>query len=482
MHWVNLLHVYQPFNQSKEVLEKITNECYRPLFKGLLKIPDIKLNLNINAVLTEMLVKEGYSDVVENIKKLAEQGKLEFTESAKYHPLLAFLSKSDAIRQIKKNHQSNKKYFGEYYNPTCFFPPEMAYSPSVADFVSELNYKMIAIDEISYKGGKKFPLEDKLLTIRETDNLIAVFRNRRISNSLIDGTVRNDKDFKRIIKEDLKKDKYVFTAMDGETFGHHHPGLENSLFNILRQKEPEQIFFSDLPEHFKVEGETDPIKSTWASSAKDIEKGVQFYTWKDPENKVHQIQWKFLDYVLRLSNNKGVSPEVEEKIDKSLASDQFYWASGDSWWSIGMIEKGAWAVLEALRSFPNLSEEETKKGEQYYKEILATAYQWQRSGKVKYLVKKNRTPFKEKTLEKGNYGKYYAFLKILEDRMEKAAKENNYEKAIMLRNAIWKIKNKNDIYDALRIIELLRLDIPETKLQALIKKNKEKYKKESNTK
>jgi len=480
MHWINFLHIYQPFNQSKQIMEKVTNECYRPLFKGLLEIPGIKINLNINAILTERLVKEGYEDVVENIRKLAKDGKLEFTETAKYHPLLPFLKEEDAIRQIKKNNRDNKKYFGEAYSPACFFPPEMAYSPSVAKVVSKLGYKMILIDEISYKAGKEAPPHNKLLTIEGTDGLIAVFRERRVSNSILSGGVRDTEEFRQIIKEDLKEDKYLCTAMDGETFGHHHPGLEKFLFKVLGGQEPEQVFFSELTDYYEVEETASPIKSTWASSIEDIEEGIQFYSWKNPNNKVHQIQWKFLDYLLRLSNNKEVTPEIEEEIDKSLASDQFYWASGEPWWSLEMIEKGAWMALEALRSFPTLSEEELEKGEQYYKEILSTAFQWQRSGKIDQLAKKYketvRIPFKERTLEKGDPETYYAFLNVLKDKMKEAAEKENFEKAIMLRNGIWKIEKKNDIYDAMHVIDLLRIDVPGAELQELLQRYKEEYK------
>ncbi|MBD3208488.1 MAG: polysaccharide deacetylase family protein [Candidatus Nealsonbacteria bacterium] len=480
MRWINFLHIYQPFNQSKQIMEKVTNECYRPLFKGLLEIPGVKINLNINAILTERLVKEGYEDVVENIRKLAEEGKLEFTETAKYHPLLPFLKEEDAVRQIEKNNRDNKKHFGEAYSPVCFFPPEMAYSPSVSKIVSKLGYKMILVDEISYKAGKEAPPHNKLLTIEGADGLIAIFRERRVSNSILSGGVRDTEEFKRVIKEDLKEDKYLCTAMDGETFGHHHPGLEKFLFKVLGSQEPEQIFFSELTDYYEVEGAASPIKSTWASSIEDIEEGIQFYSWKNPNNKVHQIQWKFLDYLLRLSNNKEVTPEIEEEIDKSLASDQFYWASGEPWWSLEMIEKGAWMALEALRSFPTLSEEEVEKGEQYYKEILSTAFQWQRSGKIDQLAKKYREtvriPFKERTLEKGDPETYYAFLSVLKDKMKEAAEKENFEKAIMLRNGLWKIEKKNDIYDAMHVIDLLRIDIPGAELQELLQRYKEEYK------
>ncbi len=475
MYWVNFLHIYQPTTQSKEILKKVVNESYRPLFFGLLKIPKIKINLNITAVLTELFIKEGYEDVVGAIRKLAETKRLEFTESAKYHPLLPFLKEDEIIRQVIKNNKDNKKYFGEAYKPDCFFPPEMAYSPKVGKVISELGYQMIIIDDIAYNGGRNYSPKEKLFTIKGTDNLIAVFRERRVSNCIMSAVVRNKKDFADLIKEDLKENKYLCTAMDGETFGHHRPGLEKFLFKILESKNPKQLFFSELPNYFPLDKKITPKKSTWASTQEDIEEGVQFYSWKDPKNKVHQLQWRFSNYLLNIAKTKKLSLRIQDRLDRAMASDQFFWASGEPWWSIEMIEKGAMVILETLKLLPSITKAQIQKGKIYYGQILATSFLWQRSGKIESMAKKYketvRIPFKERTLPEY----YHAFLQILKKEMEKAAKERSFEKAIMWRNAIWKLETKNDIYDTIHIIDLLRKQMPEPELEKLINKYKDKY-------
>jgi hypothetical protein len=480
MYWVNFLHIYQPSDQSKEILEKIVNESYRPLLKGLLKIPHLKINLNINASLTEILMKEGYSDVVDNIKRLAETKRLEFTESAKYHSLLPFLDKDEAIRQIKKNHQTNKKYFGKCYKPVCVFPPEMAYSKKVGKLISEMSYPMILLDEITY-GGEYTPTpRNKLITIKGT-NLIAVFRERRVSNCIMSALVRNEKEFLEVLGDNYKENEYLCTAMDGETFGHHRPGLEKAFFKILASKTPKQIFISELPKYLKIEGEIDPLNATWASSQEDIEKGIQFYSWKSPKNKVHQLQWKFFNYVIDLSNKRKLSLRAQEKLDRAMASDQFFWASGEPWWSIEVIEKGAWALLEALKNLPKISEKEMEKGEEYYKDILSIAFWWQRSGKIESMAEKYREstkiPFKERTVEAGKPEVYDAFIDMMKRKMEEAASKNNYERAILWRDAIWKLETKNDIYDAIHAVDLLRKEVSDPALRELMDKYKRQYKK-----
>ena len=481
MYWINFLHIYQPFDQSKKILKMVANQSYRPLFKGLLEIPGIKINININGGLTELLVKNGYQDIVDDIKSLAEENKLEFTESAKYHALLPFLDEEEIKKQILENHKINRKYFGEKYNPIAFFPPEMAYSPKVAKVVSKLGYKVLLLDEIAYYDKKIGEEQNSLFQIKNTD-LFVVFRDRRVSNSIMSALVHTKKEFISLLGDDLKKNIYLFTGMDGETFGHHRPGLEKSLFKILSLKSPKQIFISDIFKHFDKIKEVNPVKSTWATTIEEIEKGEQFYPWDNPKNKVHRLQWKFFRYLIELSRKKkSLSPIAKNKLYKSMASDQFFWASGEPWWSIEMIERGAWAMVDTLKSLPGVSKSQIEKGEQYYKDILSTAFWWQRSGKIEKKAQafeeERRIPFKERTLEKGKPEVYYAFIDTMKKKMRESAKENNFERAILWRDAIWKLETKNDIYDTIRAVDLLRLEVSDKKLRDLMDKYKEKYKK-----
>ena len=479
MIWANFLHIYQPTDQSDEILERIVNECYRPLFRGLLDIRNLKLNLNINAGLTELLARKGYQDVIEAIYKLAKTERLEFTESAKYHALMPFLTKEEIIRQIKENNKTNKKYFKETYNPKCFFPPEMAYSPRVGKIISSLGYPLIMIDEISYDGGKTAAPKDRLFYLDNTKTT-TVFRERRVSNCIMSALVKNKKDFYEILGKELDEKTYLVTAMDGETFGHHRPGLEKAFFKILSLKKPKQIFLSELLGHFKIENKISPLSSTWAATSEDMERGLQFFSWDDPDNEVHCLQWSFLNYIRSLTKKRKYSEATLEKFDKAIASDQFFWASGEPWWSIEMIEKGAWGLLGSLKLLSK-DKKEIERGKKYYQDILSIAFWWQRSGKIERLSRKRREsvkiPFKERTLEKKKPEVYYAFINMMKKKIKDAAKKNNFEKAVLWRDAIWKLETKNDIYDAIHAVDLLRNEVSDTELKNLMDKYKAKYKK-----
>lgn len=483
MFWVNFLHIYQPADQSDEILKRVVNECYRRLFSGFLKIKNLKINLNINGALSELLIKKGYSDVIKLIFELAKAKKLEFTESAKYHPFLPFLTEKEIERQIIKNRQTNKKFFGKFYQPKCFFPPELAFHPKIGKVVAKLGYEMMILDEIAYPKDDDF--REKVFKLKGV-NLILVFRERRVSNTLMSALVKNGKEFKEILGDDLKKKIYLLTGIDGETFGHHRPGLEKSLFKIVSLKEPKQIFLSEIPKYFHAVQEISPRISTWASSLDDIEKNLQFYSWFNPKNKIHKLQWKFLNYVRKLIKKKRVTKKTLDDYDRAMASDQFFWASAEPWWSVEMIEKGAFAILKVLKKITK-SKKELKIGEMFYSKIVQTAFEWQRSGKIEEKSRKYREavkiPFKERTLEVGGLEVYKKIISLIKKKEKEAAKKKNYERAILWRDAVWKLETKNDIYDMMHVVDLLRIELPEEfksldpKLNELFLKYKEKYKK-----
>ena len=488
MIWANFLHIYQPITQSADILEAVVNQSYRPLFKGLKKIPRAKINLNISAALSELLLKHEYYDVIEDIIELAKSGKIEFTESAKYHPFLPMLAEEEIERQIKLNNESNKKIFGEdIYKPVGFFPPEMAYSHKMAEVVKKLGYEWMILDEIAACGKVDAVEYDKIYTISGLNNFKVFFRERQPSNLIMSAVVRSKKSLKEVLGKKSEDERYLLTAMDGETFGHHRPGLEKLLFEILTSDLFKKIFISEIPKYFPKEEKISPVESTWASSEEDIEKKEQFLSWNDPENEIHTLEWAFFDFALnkikKLTSEQLETPRGEkarENMDIAEASDHFWWASAKPWWSIEMIEQGAWQLLETVKSIPHIAMEDVEKAEAYYKDIVVKAFYWQRSGKVKHLAREMRAatkiPFKERTLEADKPEVYAAFIETMEKEMKKAAQKQEYEKAILWRDAIWKLETKNDIYDAVHATDLLRQEIPLTDLEKIMDKYKKEYK------
>ena len=62
----------------------------------------------------------------------------------------------------------------------------------------------------------------------------------------------------------------MITAMDGETFGHHRPGLEDFLFELYATKKFKSIFISEIPKYFPKIAKVNPVPSTWSCEQDDI--------------------------------------------------------------------------------------------------------------------------------------------------------------------------------------------------------------------
>jgi len=492
MKWACFLHIYQPPNQSKDILEKVVNESYRPIFRGLKKIPRAKIILNISAVLTEQLYENGYKDVVDDIIYLVKQGQIEFTGSAKYHAFIPLIPKSEAMRQVKLNTKANKKYFGDFYNPKGFFSPEMSYSPKVAEIAQELGFKWVIVDEIAYNGKLDQLKFNKLYKIKGFD-VLAFFREKRTSNLIMGAVVRSSEKIAKAVGRENGK-KYLLTAMDGETFGHHRVGLDKVLLDLLADPNVETVTLSELSSCYNEIEELTPKDSTWASSEKDIFEGNSFNLWFDKNNEIHRKEWELTDIAIRAVNDskyksgEGLFPSesgslsaspwlhARNLLDQALHSCHYWWASANPWWSIEMIEEGIFNLWQCVISVPDADTKDKERAGKLYFEILLLAHSWQRTGFVK---EKSGSSYRWKKIpfvKRATTGEYEALLELLEVEEKKAAKRGEYEQAIRWRDARRKLKNHTDVYDAVHVIDQLRGFIDFSKYEELVSKYQKEYK------
>lgn len=461
--WANFLHFYQPHNQQKDILEKIVEESYRKIFKGLFLNKKARLTININAGLTELLFKNGHRDVIEQIKTLAERKQIQFTNGVKYHPFLPLLPKKEIKRQIELNDKTNKKYFGSAWQPQGFFSPEMAYSRKVGQAAKEAGFEWIIAGEMASPTKQDFK---EIYSVKDLGDFKIIFRDKRISVLILSAIVRN---FESLIQEfepeEIKKNRYLLTVMDAETFGHHRPGLEELLFQIYENKQIPQVFVSDLVKKFGVKKTIKPRNSTWSSEEQDfwLDKNREhlFTLWSHPQNPIHQLQWQFTFFVIDLVNKLNPQSsgyrKTRNRLDKALHSDQYWWASARPWWSLEMIEQGAYTLKEVVFSISQIPGRVKKRAEDYYRRIIDLAFVWQRSGKIRQAYRRamktwRSIPYKKRVLA----GQFNAMILEFEDEMKKAVKNQEFEKAIKWRDAIYKLKNGMDVYDVLHVVDDLR--------------------------
>ena len=455
-----LLHFYQPHDQQDDILNRIVNESYRPLIKGLLERPRAKIVVNITGALTKLLDEKGYSDVLDGLKTLSERGQIELTGSCMYHSFLPLIPESEALRQVQLNDEANQRIQSKSTKPVGFFSPEMAISQKVLSLVEKQGYKWLAASEVARADG--VVTADKLYT---RNGLKIFFRNKRVSSLILSSVIRDAKSLIRETKDLHQSDKFWFCVMDAETFGHHRIGLEKVLFDILDDDFFEPVTVSDLlnsQEQFVTE-EASLRDCTWTNSEQDFhlkKNQNSFILWRDPENPIHKMQWKLTDLVVESVENYKNKEEQGYKqaralLDMAIASDQFWWASVKPWWSLEMIEQGA-HNLKHVASVLDPNGAISKKAEKLYRGILDQAFEWQRSGYIRNKHLENsatymKEPFKTRTPAEW----YNQIILEFEDEMKKAGEKREFEKAIKWRDAIIKLEQGTDIYDVLHVVDEL---------------------------
>lgn len=369
MLWINFLHLYQPPTTERERIEKIAQESYNFILNILEKRPKIKFTINICGGLTEQLDKYGHKSIIKRIKKLAENRQIELTSSAAFHAFLPLLAENEIVYQIKTNDAINKKYFGEIYNPSGFFMPEMAYSKKLGKIISKMEYKWTMLDDI-HLGGKFGNVNYNKGYIIKSSGLKTIFRKRKISKTYV------PTELLKLLK-DQKISRNIITATDGELYGHHHQDLEGHLYMAAKNPHIETATISEFFKKIKSYDEVEPVSASWESTEKELINKEPYILWDNSHNKIQQKIWKLANLALNTANNHINDSQygwARDHLNKGLASCTFWWAAGKNFidtfgpisWNPDEIEKGTDEIIKAVRALDKASRFTKIKAEKLY--------------------------------------------------------------------------------------------------------------------
>ncbi len=366
IYWAPLLHMYQPCFQESNVLRQIDKECYKPLFRMLEEHDNVKISLNINAVLIDMLKEFDLSDTIELLKNLVFSNKIEIIGTAKFHPILPLIPQNEAEHQIELNEDIVRKEFPQW-KKTGFFPPELSISSQVAKFIRTKGYKWVIMSGIACPNEW---LYDEIYT--SPNGLLLFFRDDILSNKIAFNDI-TAKEFVEQLnatfmerKHEKKEDQYFITAMDSETFGHHIKKFERTFlskaFDLINDQEKIKIqFISNLVKYFPIHKEKIiPKESSWSTTHEDMKLSIPYPLWDHPNNRIHSLFWKI---IRSLNNLMKLLEQIDLKIDweverhyntarwfydKGICSDTTWWANPDrGTWSPNLIYKGIELLMKS---------------------------------------------------------------------------------------------------------------------------------------
>lgn len=376
MHIALFLHLYQPPTQKRDLVIRVTKESYIPIIRGLMHNPGAKMTLNIAGCLLTKFDQYGYSGLINQLRQLVSKGRVELVGSSAYHAFLPKLPESQMLRQIELQEGILRRFFGESLVLKGFFPPEMAFVPKMSPIIQKKGYKWIILDNFARRGSSAYaPLyEDK-------GGMQYYFRHRMASYALVAQDIRTSADFTKVIGE-LTKDKlYSVLALDAEMFGHHRPGYEALLEKIYKSNDIRLHTISELEGLGLQKVVVDTHQSSWTILDKHRSIHKPFIRWRDPENEIHRMQWGLTELAIKAPHDI----KSQKKLDSALFSCQYWWASALPWWQVEMIESGAHSLLQSV-IYSHATAQYKRKAVDLYHNIVATSFDWMRSGKMQRRV------------------------------------------------------------------------------------------------
>lgn len=356
MKFVNILHLYQPPTQTKEIVDQVVRESYETILKLLAAYPQVKLTINISGSLLELLATFGHKKIIESLRACAKKGQIEFLGSAMYHPILPLLTEKEIIRQIQLNNDISKKYFGEYYQPKGFYMPEMAYNDAAAKTIYHAGFDWIVLDEI-HTEARVSP--DTRYMVKNI-GLGVLFRDSSFSRTFPPESI--------VTHFDSIQTKHLIICHDGELYGHWHKDDKGFYKKLCTHPHIQMITASEYLADLSHTKEITVRDASWESKPNELASKVPHALWNSPVNLIHQDLEMLKKIALTIVENHQSDPGYDDAryhADRGVASCAWWWASevkigptSPISWNPTEIEKGATELYKAAASIQRLSQKE----------------------------------------------------------------------------------------------------------------------------
>jgi len=358
------LHLYQPPNQKQTILERITEESYLPTIDAIISHQN-KAVFTVDIARSTIEGLEQFKrgqEFLEKLKKALELNNIVLVNTAAYHPILPLIPEEEISRQGELNEAKYKLLLQEFYQkPQGFFPPEMAFAPTIIPIIKTMGYQWTVTDDLPFSCVYKstpfnwIPEQNEVAIFLRSN-----FWSNRISFFSLDGQI-----FVKMLEEELmawfeNQDGYLIIWMDWETFGHHRPGyVENFLIPFLDSINGKvHLVFPSylLTKYPKREVIVPP--GTWSTSTDDFKYKNYWPLWHNPENKFHQLWWELARIILEIQTKAAGKIKDEKTLmvfDKALYSCQV--------WQYSMGNKSlAIQGMEYFKIIATLQEARQQKG------------------------------------------------------------------------------------------------------------------------
>jgi len=324
-----LLHFFQPYWQFPHVLQKIVEQCYRPIFHYVRNCGQgFAFTANINYSLLELLVKYEHNDVLDDIKYCVRNGLIELVGTAAYHPIIPLIPVKDAGLQISED-VIKKHCMGIKANSKGFFFPEMAFSKNSFHLLHKLGFNWTVVEDVAV-----LPEHVPFDYIISHQGYSVFLRSSHWSKYIWNDHV-SFWEFRERLKCELPGwtnggSGYIVIAMDAETFGHHVPGLSESfLFPLIENWGNRRVVcpFEDMLTIFPHRENGELRDCSWSTSYDDLYRNDPFPLWKSRDNSAQLVLWDLVEMALKYSKQVNAIHQCF----KIVNSCHWWWISRGFW-------------------------------------------------------------------------------------------------------------------------------------------------------
>ena len=332
---------YNARQSNERIFKKVTEKSYRPtltlLERSLKKYPGFKLSLSITGTWLEQAEKWA-PELIEQIKRMVETGKVEILDETYYHSLAFFYNKEEFIEQVKKHSETIQRLFK--YKPKVFRNTEFAYNDSLAKWADEYGYKGILAEGWDKILGWRSPnyvykpidcqnIKLLLKNYRLSDDIAFRFSNRSWSEWPL--TVPK---YKNWLEMDCLRGNLINLFMDFETFGEHQ-WEDTGIFNFLEQLISDWLAeydnkFVTVSEACDFSTPVDEISMpetvTWADTERDLSAWLSNSMQKASQDIIYGLREK----ILNTKDEKLISDwRLLTTSDHPYSMCTKYWSDGD---------------------------------------------------------------------------------------------------------------------------------------------------------
>jgi len=215
-------HFYFDDYLNRIIIERIAQDCYRPMNKMLLDVinennGNVKVAFSITGTVVEQLLQYA-PDVIESFKELADTGCVEFMAETYSHSLASLRDTDEFKSQVTRHAKLMEDVFG--YKPVTFRNTELIYSDQIGSEVESLGFNTILTEGTKHILGWKSPNYIYSNSIKHRVKLL--LRNYKLSDDISFRFNTNRPSVEHFFTQLLDQEgDTVNMFMDYETFGEH---------------------------------------------------------------------------------------------------------------------------------------------------------------------------------------------------------------------------------------------------------------------